>query len=109
MMIKNMNAENVRMYLRFLYVIFIWYVEFGWFEPSSPATKVSWLLPFYIGAGTMWLIGQVERFGFGGSRMIITFPYGLIFYIHFILFVTVGDNKGARIAINLMLALACFY
>ena len=111
MYIVGMPAEGARMYLRFVYCIFIFYIDFGWFQTSFASSSVGWLIPLWIAAGTMWLIARIEasNSAFGGGRLVIMFPYGFVFYIHLILFGFLGKNTTARLIINFWLVLQCFY
>ena len=108
-MIDSWPAENVRMYLRFLYVIFTFYIDFGWFTSSFATSEVGWLIPLWIAAGTIWLVARIEANVFGGGRMNITLPWGIVFYLHLILFGLLGKSKTARIIINVWLALTCIW
>jgi len=89
-MIEGMVAENTRVYLRFFYVLFTFYIDFGLFKDTFKDNSMGWCIPMWIAAGTIWLIARIEANPFGGGRLVIILPWGLFFYIHLILFSALG-------------------
>jgi hypothetical protein len=114
---EGRTAENLRVYLRIPYVIFIWYQ----FMPSqmianldqSASTKTSINMmsnvPFWIAAGIVWTYAQIERYCLGGTRIEVML-FSLGFYIHLIVFSILGASPGTgKIVINTLLVLWFLY
>ena len=103
------TAENLRVYLRIPYIIFIWYQFMDLGSIDAQAIDMYSNTPFYIAAGVVFTYAQIERYILGGTRIeVMVFSLG--FYIHAIAFILLGAESGTgKIVINSLLVLWFLY
>jgi hypothetical protein len=103
------TAENLRVFLRIPYVIFIWYQFMNLGSLEDLAMDMSSNTPFYIAAGIVFTYAQIERYCLGGTRIEVML-FSLGFYIHLIAFIILGVESGTgKIVANSLLDLWFLY
>jgi len=108
---EGRTAENLRVYLRIPYVIFVWYqfLELQSDTTTDTSLNMKSNVPFWIAAGIIWFYAQIERYCLGGTRIEVMF-FSLGFYIHLIAFSLLGTETGTgKIVANSLLDLWFLY
>ena len=107
---RGRNFETVKMVLRLLYAVFIWY-EFI-FKSMNDATYAKMGIAsetaFYIGSGVMLLFELVEM-TCADARLLTTLPFFLPFIIYFTVVATCWSNRTIKIVANSIFDILILY
>ena len=106
---EGRTAENLRVYLRVPYLIFIWYQFLELKTTDVDSMDMQSNVPFWIAAGIIFFYAQIERYCLGGTRLEVML-FSLGWYIHLIAFSLLGAGPGTgKIVANSILILWFLY
>lgn len=106
---RNHPVEGLRIYLRFLYCIFIWY-EFVLWPEQLNMTKDQLgssfyvnKIPLFLGFAACTFFGLLERCCSNGTRLMTLSCYGIFFNVHMILYSLPIEGRTFKLVINIVL------